>query len=90
MKLSVLLITLASTGYSCGSTSSRNTYNGAAENYACTTADGTYTLALAANSIPSCIKLSDLPPDEAKAIVDAAHSGQPLPYAPHTLAISPL
>lgn len=63
---------LAFTVTACAPRSTKNDYNGANEQYVCTSSIGRIELKLAPAPLPQCVKLSDLPPEDAQLIVDAA------------------
>lgn len=71
-KLLLLIPVLSLALNACAPASSKNTYNGAAEQYACTTASGQIELTLTSTPLPSCVKLSDLPPEDVQLIANAA------------------
>ena len=70
--------------------SSRNTVSGSAENYICPLADGSFELKLAETTMPSCIKLSELPPEDAQQIETAAAEQDSTIIAPGSLHIESL
>jgi hypothetical protein len=77
MKNHLIAFVLTSVTFACSVPSSQNKFDGSTEDYACTTATGQIELTLSATALPDCVKLSDLPPEEAKLISETANSQNP-------------
>lgn len=87
MKNYIIGFALTSAMFACSVPASHNTFDGAAENYACTTSTGQIELKLISAALPDCVKLSELPPEEAKLITDAVNNPTPPVTNQGTIAI---
>lgn len=79
LALAVLTLLAHVSAVACVAPASKNSYDGKSENYACVQADGSVELTLSLAPLPTCTRLSDLPPENAAIIVEAAKNKTVVP-----------
>ncbi len=85
--VSALLLNACAAPVIAPGTSSKNVVSGSGESYICPLSDGAVELKLSAAALPTCTKLSELPPEDAKAIEEKVAEQNSNIIAPGTISI---